>query len=284
MAIYAIGDIQGCYNELNRLLEQLKFDQAADTLWFAGDLVNRGPDSLQVLRLVHSLGEAAVTVLGNHDFHLLAQWQQVTEQFTPSPLLQAVLEAPDCELLLQWLRRRPLLHHDARLGYTLVHAGLAPPWSLDRAAALAQEVAQQLRSDSFADLLHHLYGNEPRYWSESLSGWERLRFIVNALTRIRFCDHQGGLDFKQKVGIRSHHPDLLPWFSHPQRRSATERVIFGHWSTLKLYRHHHVYGIDTGCLWGGELTAMRLDTPQPQFIRLQCQGAVNPSNYLPDSS
>lgn len=276
MATYALGDIQGCFSDLQRLLTHLRFDPAEDRLWFLGDLVNRGPDSLAVLRWVAGLGERAITLLGNHDLHLLALWQGGSRHFKPNPQLAPIFAAPDGERLLEWLRHRPLLHRDRTLGYTLVHAGLPPQWSIEEAEQYAREVEQLLQSDQFPTLMAHLHGNQPDGWSDSLSGWDRARFIINAFTRLRFCSAEGRLDFSQKIGLQSQHPLLQPWFTVPNRRSRSERILFGHWSTLNLYRNHRVYGIDTGCLWGGRLTAMRLDGELPEFISLQCGGEAAP--------
>ena len=259
MATYAIGDIQGCYDQLQQLLEQIRFDLATDTLWFAGDLVNRGPKSLEVLRLVKGLGERAVTVLGNHDLHLLAVWQDKHHHFKSNDTLLPIIEAPDCNELLQWLRRQPLLHHDAALGYTLVHAGLPPQWDLTLAQRCASEVEQVLRGEQFVPFLENMYGNKPKRWDENLSGWDRLRFIVNCFSRLRFCTVDGDLDFHHKGKPGGDETDVLPWFKIPQRRSRDERILFGHWSTLGLHRDDNVCALDTGCLWGGALTALRLE-------------------------
>ncbi|MDQ2694699.1 MAG: symmetrical bis(5'-nucleosyl)-tetraphosphatase, partial [Pseudomonadota bacterium] len=197
MAVYAIGDVQGCYDPLCRLLEALRFDPAADVLWLTGDLVNRGPRSLEVLRLIRSLGERAVTVLGNHDLTLLAVAEGYV-RLRPKDTVHAILEAPDRAVLLDWLRHRPLLHHDPGLSFTLVHAGLAPQWDLHQALACAQELESTLRSPAYRSFLKQMFGSEPRLWSPDLRGVERLRFIVNCLTRIRFCTEDGALDFDRK--------------------------------------------------------------------------------------
>lgn len=274
MAVYAIGDIQGCFHELQLLLTQLRFDPSQDRLWFAGDLVNRGPRSLETLRFVRNLGPAALSVLGNHDLHLLA----VAHQASPlksKDTLQPILDAPDRDGLLDWLRHRPLLHHDSALGYTLVHAGLPPQWDLALAQRCAREVETQLRGADYADYFGHMYGDEPSLWSESLSGWERLRFITNCLTRLRYCDKEGRLALAHKGAPGSQPPGLLPWFEHRHRRSRVQKILFGHWSTLGERNDAGIYPLDSGCLWGGKLTALRLDRT-PTWIRLPCAGARRP--------
>ncbi|MFN2309331.1 MAG: symmetrical bis(5'-nucleosyl)-tetraphosphatase [Gammaproteobacteria bacterium] len=274
MAVYAVGDLQGCHDELRRLLDQLRFDPARDRLWLAGDLVNRGPRSLEALRFVRDLGAAAVTVLGNHDLHLLAAAAHA-ERLKPQDTLDAILGAPDRDELLDWLRRRPLLHHDAALGYTLIHAGLPPQWDLALATACAREVEDQLRSDAYAEYFAHLYGNQPTQWSEQLRGWERLRFITNCLTRLRYCSPDGHLALTHKGAPGSQPPPLRPWFELPERRSRGLRIVFGHWSTLGPREDPGIYPLDSGCVWGGQLTALRLDGP-PAWTHLPCPGALAP--------
>lgn len=240
----------------------MKFDPARDRLWFTGDLVNRGPDSLSVLRYVRGLGNRAITVLGNHDLHLLA-CTLGDQQPRRKDTLDAVLHAPDRDELLDWLRHQPLLHLDRALGHTLVHAGLPPQWDIAQAQLLAREVEAVLRSSKIAKFLEEMYGNEPDQWSEDLRGWERLRFITNCLTRLRYCDKKGRLDLAEKNAPGQQKKGLLPWFTVLGRRSAEEPLIFGHWATLRLsnidYHAHNVHGIDTGCVWGGSLTALCLD-------------------------
>lgn len=258
MGIYAIGDVQGCYDALARLLERIKFDPADDKLWFTGDLVNRGPQSLEVLRCVKRLGDAAITVLGNHDLHLLAV-AAGRQPARPSDTLDAVLAAPERDELLDWLRRRPLVHHDPRLGYTLVHAGFAPQWTLEQARALAAEVEARLAQPDFAEFAGNMYGNEPARWDPALAGDERLRVIVNYLTRVRFCTADGTLDLDSKGPPGTQPEGFLPWFAVPGRRTAAAHVVFGHWSALGAVSGHNVYPLDSGCVWGGGLTALRLD-------------------------
>lgn len=262
MALYAIGDVQGCYDELRSLLDKLRFDPAADRLWFTGDLVNRGPRSLETLRFVRSLGKAAVTVLGNHDLHLLAVVHGVSRT-KHRDTFGDVLGAPDRDELLDWLRRRPLLHREG--GFCLIHAGLPPQWSLDEAAAHAAEVETCLRGDGYRELFRHMYGDQPDLWSEPMEYWDRLRFTTNCLTRTRYCDALGRLEFKQKGPPGSQPAHLFPWFEVPGRRSAGTSIVFGHWSTLGFFAGAGVFCLDTGCLWGGELTALKLDGGWEKF-------------------
>lgn len=274
MAVWAIGDVQGCYQPLERLLERIRFDNSRDILWFTGDLVNRGPDSLRVLRFVRGLGDRAITVLGNHDLHLLA-----IDAGRPSrrrDTFDEVLRAPDRRELIDWLRRQPLLHHDGALGYTMVHAGLLPGWTIDDASRLAAEAEAVLRDDRLNDFVTHMYGNLPDRWSEGLRGHDRTRVVINAFTRIRYCDLDGGMDLHQKGAPGSQPADLLPWFAVPKRRNRDLRVVFGHWSTLGRYSDHGVIGLDSGCVWGVELTAVRLDSRDPEFVSVSCPTAQSP--------
>ena len=273
MAVFAIGDIQGCADALKQLLERVRFDPAEDTLWFAGDLVNRGPQSLEVLRFVRGLGDSAITVLGNHDLHLLAMSEGVR---MVSKSLAPVLHAEDGPELVEWLRARPLLHYDKRLGYVLVHAGIHPGWTLKDAMGYAQEVQQALRSDEYDALLSGMYGNEPRRWSEELTGMERHRVIINVFTRMRFVTADGALDFKHKGPPGSQPDDLEPWFDAPGRRNADEHVLFGHWSALGEVDTPRVYPLDTGCVWGGKLTAMRLDG-EGGWVSIPCSQYKKPN-------
>lgn len=258
MSCYAIGDLQGCFEPLQRLLDRLRFDPAADRLWFAGDLVNRGPESLQVLRFVRSLGASAVTVLGNHDLHLLARAAGGHAGRRDS--LDELLAAPDREPLLDWLRARPLLHEQD--GWVLLHAGLPPQWTLEQARRAARQVETLLRGPQHRRFLAGMYGDEPRQWSPTLRGVARARFIVNAYTRLRYCDADGRMDLRPKGAPGSQPPGLLPWFAVPSRRSREARIVFGHWSTLGQvhWPEHRVWGLDTGAVWGGRLTALCLDT------------------------
>ena len=274
MAVWAIGDVQGCYQPLDRLLKQIRFDTSRDTLWFTGDLVNRGPDSLRVLRFVRGLGDRAITVLGNHDLHLLAV--DAGQPARRRDTFDEVLRAPDRRALVDWLRQQPLLHHDDGLGYTMVHAGLLPAWTLDDAVHLAGEAEAVLRGARLDGFVAHMYGNLPDRWSEQLHGHDRTRVIINAFTRLRYCDLDGGMDLHQKGAPGSQPADLLPWFAVPKRRNRDLRVVFGHWSTLGRYSDHGVIGLDSGCVWGVELTAVRLDVREPEFISVPCPRAQSP--------
>jgi bis(5'-nucleosyl)-tetraphosphatase (symmetrical) len=273
MATYAIGDIQGCDDELSALLSLVHFKPDRDRLWFVGDLVNRGPQSLAVLRRLHALGDNAAVVLGNHDLHLLAVARGDSRHLRRKDTLEEVLQAPDRDTLLDWLQTRPLLHHDAALGYTMIHAGLPPQWDLDTARKAAAEVQQALRSGTA--LFDHMYGNQPDRWSETLSGYDRLRFIINCFTRLRYCDAQGRFDLEVKDGLEGAPPPLMPWFRVPDRRSRELRIVCGHWSTLGLYTQDNIVSIDAGCVWGGSLCAWRLDEPAEPVL-LTCPGYRSP--------
>ncbi len=268
MPTYAIGDVQGCHDPLRRLLDKLKFDPARDRLWFCGDLVNRGGQSLEVLRLVKSLHACSVVVLGNHDLSLLAIAQRAeAEQRKVNADLLRVLFAEDAKPLLTWLRRRPLFHKDARLGYAMVHAGLAPRWTLKLAAQRAREVQVRLRSPQHRKLLRRMYGNKPDAWSPKLEGVERLRAIINVMTRLRYCTVRGRIDFGEKGPPGTQDAGLYPWFEVPGVVPRELRVITGHWSTLGLVLGMGVCAIDTGCVWGGPLTALEL-LAEPRVIQV----------------
>ncbi|NLG77214.1 MAG: symmetrical bis(5'-nucleosyl)-tetraphosphatase [Xanthomonadaceae bacterium] len=274
MATYAIGDVQGCDDELATLLDTLKFDPSVDRLWLVGDLVNRGPKSAAVIRRIMALGDAAVVVLGNHDLHLLATAYAGAER-KAQDTIDDVLGAADRDELLAWLRTRPMLHHDERLGYTMLHAGLPPQWDLALASRCARELETALRDDaSCAELFRHMYGNQPSRWSDSLTGFDRLRFITNCLTRLRFCRADGTLELKYKGTIAQAPKDVLPWFRVPNRRSAGIRIVCGHWSALGYHLEGGVLSIDTGCVWGQRLCAVRLDadTPSPVFVPCSSSG------------
>ncbi|NLO80065.1 MAG: symmetrical bis(5'-nucleosyl)-tetraphosphatase [Xanthomonadaceae bacterium] len=269
MAVYAIGDIQGCGASLRQLLELIQFDPTRDTLWFTGDLVNRGPDSLWVLRFVRDLGERAVTVLGNHDLHLLAVWAGHAEP-SHNDTLDEVLAAPDVDELMHWLRHQPLLHHDPELGYVMTHAGIPPAWDLATAKRCAKELEAALRSPDYDALLREIYGNQPDAWNESLSGIDRLRYITNALTRMRVCDGEGRLQLHYKGLPHACPPGHMPWYKVPGRRYDGPTIICGHWSALGFYNDDGILAIDSGCVWGGQLTAVRLDDGLPTPISIAC--------------
>ena len=272
MATYAIGDVQGCYPELQRLLEKLRFDPLADRLWFCGDLVNRGGQSLETLRLIHELRESCMITLGNHDLSLLAIAQRKRDaQARVNPELRAVLFADDAPVLFEWLRSQRLLHHDQELGWTMVHAGLAPMWTLRQAQRAAQEVERELSSPRHPRLLKNLFGNKPAVWSSRLQGIERYRASINTFTRMRFCDVQGHIDFDGKGAPGTQNAGMYPWFAVPGMRQRNLRLVIGHWSALGRFAGLGVHAIDTGCVWGGQLTAMRLDTEEPQYITVQAE-------------
>lgn len=256
MATYAIGDLQGCYSSLQQLLELIGFNAARDRLWLVGDIVNRGPDSLAALRFAKESGDAVTMVLGNHDLHLLMAAAGAANTHA-SDTLQPILSAPDRNELLFWLRHQKLLHQDG--DYVMVHAGLLPGWSVTQAAQLAQEVECALRKENFQKVLSRLYGNKPNYWHDGLTGDERLRVIVNAMTRMRICTPEGKMSFSYKGDAQVIPDGYLPWFEVPARASQNVTVICGHWSALGLKIKHNLIALDTGCLWGGSLTAIRLD-------------------------
>jgi bis(5'-nucleosyl)-tetraphosphatase (symmetrical) len=273
MARFAIGDVQGCATELRALLGAINFSHHRDQLWFVGDLVNRGPHSLECLRLIRALGDNAVVVLGNHDLHLLALVFGTRLQDKPGDTLRDILRAPDRAALLQWLLERPLAHRDPTHGELLVHAGLVPQWSVPQTLALAQEVHEALLTAP-GQFFDHMYGDKPDRWSEELTGAERIRFIVNCLTRLRVCTPEGRMALKAK-GPPPTGSTLLPWFEVPGRASRDTRIIFGHWSALGYVNAHGVIGLDTGCVWGGALTAVNLDQPiRP--LSIACAGYQQP--------
>lgn len=256
MSTYVIGDVHGCLDTLDRLLEAISFDPDDDRLWFVGDLVNGGPDSAEVVRRVRDFGDDAVCVLGNHDLHLLAV-AAVDAPTRERDTFEDLLEAPDSDELLEWLRHRPLVHRE---GDTLmVHAGLYPSWTADRAVELAGETERLLRSDRYVDFLDRMYGNEPRGWSDDLEGVERHRVIVNGTTRMRCLDEAGRMDFDYKETLDGIPDGLMPWFAHPDRQSTDVDVVFGHWSAIGYHAEDRVHALDSGCTWGDTLSALRLD-------------------------
>ncbi len=276
MATYCIGDIQGCHDEFLALLERLEFDPDSDRLWLTGDLVNRGPRSLAVMRYVRDLGDCATVILGNHDIHMLAAWSGASD-LKKNDTVQHVLDAPDADELMHWLRRQPLLHEDPELGYVMLHAGLLPAWTLEQARDRAREAEAALGGEDFRELFDNIYGDTPDNWSDELTGWDRLRCIINAFTRMRFCDVQGRMrmDYKGPPGGQ---PDgLVPWFEVPGRKPmpAGQTLVVGHWSTLGYHEQEGLVALDTGCLWGGCLTAIRLDGERRR-ISQPCPGAKRP--------
>ncbi len=271
MATWAIGDVQGCMRELQALLEAIGFERACDELWFVGDLVNRGPDSLAVLRFVRDLGERARVVLGNHDLHLVAL-AAGGARARADDTLAAVLAAPAADELLAWLRTRRMLVFER--GWLMVHAGLLPAWDAASAVRLAAEVEAALGAANHRDFLANLYGSRPDRWSESLMGWDRLRVIVNAMTRMRFCSREGVMEFHTKGEASGAPPGYLPWFDVPGRHSAGTRLVCGHWSALGLHLAGDVHAIDSGCVWGGALSALRLE--DSALVQVPCVGAALP--------
>lgn len=272
MARYAIGDVQGCYEALEALLSRLDFDAARDQLWFVGDLVNRGPQSLEVLRYVKSLGTSAITVLGNHDLHLVAV-ATGHARLDRSDTLQQILDAPDRTELIDWLRTRRLAHADG--DFLMVHAGLLPQWSVGDVLRLAREVETVLASPGFASFVSRMYGNHPRRWDETLQGADRLRVIVNALTRMRFCSVEGALELAEKGGLDRTPRGFFPWFDAPARKTAAVTVVCGHWSTLGFIQRPDLIALDSGCLWGGSLTAVRLE--DRQALQVTCAPRASPA-------
>jgi bis(5'-nucleosyl)-tetraphosphatase (symmetrical) len=275
MALYAIGDVQGCDTELRALLSLLKFSADRDQLWFVGDLVNRGPESLAVLRRIRAFGAAATVTLGNHDLHLLAV-AYGSGQLRSDDTLGEILAAPDRDALLEWLAHRPLLHEDQALKVCMLHAGLAPQWDLRQAQKCAREFEQALRRDP-EKLLRRLYGDQPDRWDDDLKGEERLRFIVNCFTRLRYVDAEGRLALRVKGSPKKPQSKaLIPWFDAPDARWHGPRVVFGHWSTLGFLTNARVTGLDTGCVWGGTLTALRLDDPEAKPVQVPCAASAAP--------
>jgi bis(5'-nucleosyl)-tetraphosphatase (symmetrical) len=267
MATYAIGDVQGCYTELRALLGAIRFDSGRDRLWFVGDLVNRGPASLQTLRFVRDLGDRSVCVLGNHDLHLLALAHGFVKR-RADDTLDEVLAAPDRVELLDWLRHLPMIHVEG--GRVLVHAGLLPQWSAAEATALAGEVEAELRGPGYREFLARLYGSHPDRWSEGLRGVDRLRVIVNAMTRMRFCTPEGVMEFGTKGETTEGPAGYLPWFDAPGRKSAGDTLICGHWSALGLRITPNLLALDSGCVWGGRLTAVCLE--DRRVFQVPCAG------------
>lgn len=256
MSTYAVGDVQGCYEQLRRILDSVSFDPARDTLWLVGDLVNRGPQSLETVRYVMSLRDRAITVLGNHDLNLLAVSEGLRKRHR-GDTIGDILEAPDRDELLHWLRTRRMMH--AGSGYAMVHAGLLPQWTIERARELAAEVEAALSGPDYRQLLKEMYGNAPIAWEERLTGYDRLRVIVNAMTRLRLCDAEGRMEFSHKTGLTDLPPGYMPWFDVPGRRSAGTPIVIGHWASLGLHLRNDLASIDTGCVWGRELTLLRLE-------------------------
>jgi bis(5'-nucleosyl)-tetraphosphatase (symmetrical) len=267
MATYVIGDVQGCFDELKELLRKCSYDKKADRLWFVGDLVNRGPKSLEVLRFVRDLGTRAVVVLGNHDLHLVTQHEGF-ERKRKDDTFGDVLEADDADELVEWLRTRPMMHLDR--GYAMLHAGLLPQWSIEQAMALGKEVEASLRAPNYRDFLKNMYGSKPEEWSDALTGWDRLRVIVNAMTRMRFCSREGRMEFHAKGSKPP--PGYLPWYETRRRKETP--IVFGHWSQLGLRLDPAATCLDSGCVWGGSLSALRLE--DRALFQIGCGGYQAP--------
>lgn len=271
MATYAIGDLQGCYDPFRHLLDAINFDPDIDTLWLTGDLVNRGPKSLKTLRFVRSLGEAAITVLGNHDLHLLALSTEAVRFGKRFETLEKLLNAPDVDELIVWLRHRPLAHYSKKFDTLLVHAGTHPDWSVKKTLARANEVECALQGKKFDTLMLKMYGTTPRHWSDDLRGYPRLRFIVNTLTRMRVLTKNKGLNFAHTGSPLRARKDLKPWFQFADRKCGKTRIAFGHWSVLGLIVLPNLLSLDSGCVWGRQLTAVRLDTKTPRVFQVDGQ-------------
>ncbi|WP_137822873.1 symmetrical bis(5'-nucleosyl)-tetraphosphatase [Pseudomonas sp. D(2018)] len=276
MTAYAVGDIQGCLDQLKCLLEQVRFDPVRDQLWLVGDLVNRGPRSLETLRFLYSIRESVVCVLGNHDLHLLAVANNI-ERLRKADTLREILDAPDCADLLDWLRRQKLLHYDEKRDIALVHAGIPPQWSLRKALKRAAEVEEALQDDARLPLfLDGMYGNEPAKWDSDLHGVTRLRVITNYFTRMRFCRADGTLDLKSKEGLGTAPPGFAPWFSFPERKTRGQKIIFGHWASLEgKCDEPGLFALDTGCVWGGAMTLLNIDSRERISCSCSCSCEEN---------
>lgn len=277
MAVYAIGDIQGCFDELLKLLELLKFNPNQDQVWLAGDLVNRGFKSAQVLRFAMAHNNSVKVVLGNHDLHLIANAVGINDHHHRMDTMASVLEADDCEQLIAWLRHQPLFHHDAKLGFSMVHAGLPPQWSLKKIMKRAQEVEAVLQGKHWQDFFKYMYGNKPNEWSKNLKGWDRLRYITNCFTRLRYCHEDGRLALKFKGEPQDKPVGQLPWFEMPNRKTKLDRIVFGHWSALGTGQYGNVFSLDSGAVWGGKLTAVRIDKKPYQWFSVDADPSGLPA-------
>ncbi len=275
MPRYAIGDIQGCYEPLRELLRKIGFSADRDQLFLVGDLVNRGPQSLEVLRFVRTLGAAASTVLGNHDLHLLAAYHDPERELRSGDTLNDVLDAPDCEQLLDWLIQQPLIIDDLAHGNLILHAGLVPEWTAPDALRHAEAASAALRAKP-REFLAKMYGNKPDRWDEARTDSERHRFTINVLTRLRYCRADGRIDLKRKNSPRDQQGEWQPWYELAARRDPSLRVIFGHWSTLGLLQRRNLLALDTGCVWGGALTAVNMDDPDARVVQVQCKACQQP--------
>ncbi len=271
MATYAIGDIQGCFHAFQDLLAEINYDQTHDTLWLVGDLINRGSGSLAVLRWCYAHQKNIRIVLGNHDLHALVVAHGIVKAHR-GDTLDDILAASDGEKLLNWLRCQPMIYYENN--HLMVHAGLLPQWRVDDALLYAREVEQALRSENYLDFLKTMYGNRPTIWQSDLEGMDRLRMITNALTRLRVCSAEGEMEFSFKGELEDIPENFMPWFDVPNRASKDSTIIFGHWSALGLQSRNNVYALDTGCLWGGQLTALNLDTKA--ILQVACRPEDTP--------
>lgn len=280
MAVYAIGDVQGCFDELLKLLDLINFNPKKDQVWLAGDLVNRGPNSADVLRFAKKHKGSIKVVLGNHDLHLLANAAGIHQHHHRMDTMESVLEAKDRDELITWLRHQPLFHHDAKLGFSMVHAGVPPEWSIKKCRKRAKEVEAVLKSDNWRDFFKHMYGNTPSRWSKELTGWNRLRYITNCFTRLRYCYEDGRLALTFKGGPRNKPTGELPWFEMPNRKTQADQIVFGHWSTLGTGRYGNVFSLDSGVVWGEQLTAIRIDKQPYQWFVVEADptGLPNAKN------
>ena len=270
MAVYAVGDIQGCLSPLKRLLDKAQFDPNQDQIWFVGDLVNRGPDSLQTLRYVRALGSAAKVVLGNHDLHLLALAEGV-KQLRRHPTLTPILSAADRDELLAWLRQQPLIHRDPQQHAVMVHAGIYPSWSIKQARAYAKEVEAVLQGDDYRKLLTKMYGHKPLRWNPKLKSWDRYRFIINACTRMRYLKPKMKLDFSCSLPPGRQSRRLTPWYSVPTMPRKNWRIVYGHWSSAGHWFDGNHIALDSGCVWGEQLTLARIDQRMISTVHVGCQ-------------
>ena len=262
MSTFAIGDIQGCYEEFRKLLEIIQFDEKKDQLWLTGDLVNRGPQSLEVLNYLYSIDQSIITVLGNHDLHLIALALSNKRIESKDESLQAILKSKNKINLIEWLRSKPLMHFDQELNTVLVHAGIHPDWSVKESLLYNQEMSSIINSSEAPHFFKHMYANKPTQWNDHINRTDRSNFITNVFTRMRFMSQKNGLDFSEKGSPIEGTSDFLPWFSYPNRKTVDSLIIFGHWSALNYYYHNKIVCLDGGCVWGGDLVAINIMHPE----------------------